>query len=184
MAIVSITYIGFIFYLSFAITSLKYDERNRGVIFIRHLDMYLDIIGYSFLSIFVLMLIATILLVHQVKYLERQEQNLLENLQFKAEKRTLIVTLLIFTLNYAFLFIWGEASPNIIYNNFFAGIVIAEVIAIFDGFTFFCLLIVHNRNFERQSKVEFAGNMLEVSTSSEPVYLHRVTEDDCDEIFD
>ena len=71
-----------------------------------------------------------------------------EELNFKEEKKTLIVTLTVFTLNVGLLFAWCELNPLIFEANFFVYIIMAEVLAIFDGATLLCLLMFHFRNFQ------------------------------------
>lgn len=82
-----------------------------------------------------------------MQIIEVRESNMEEELNFKQEKKTLIVTLTVFTLNVGVLFAWCELNPVIFESNFFLYIIMGEVLAIFDIATMLCLLVFHFRNF-------------------------------------
>lgn len=129
-------------------------------VFEPHEDLYEDIVFFCFLLMFISMLTATVLIVYEVRLLEKERRKPWQDELFNKEKKTLVYTLLVFGLSYGVNFVWGMLCRKAYENNFFACIMLCEVLALFDCITFFFLLMVHNRNFEKQGNLEFGGNVL------------------------
>lgn len=127
---------------------------NNGFPFLKRVTLYSKICGYAILILSILMTAANIVLIIQIRKINKNFSNR-ATYHFKKEKFTLAIILAFFGLSYLFRFLWDEFLGFRLLNldNDFYFFLVYDIVSYADGLSFTALLLFHRSNFKMQTEV-------------------------------
>ena len=127
---------------------------NHGYPFLKRITLMSQITAYTILILFILMTAANIVLIIQIRKINKSFSNSAAY-HFKKEKFTLAIVLAFFGLSYLFRFLWDEFLGFKLLNldNDFYFFLVYDIVIYADGLSFTALLLFHRSNFKVQTEV-------------------------------
>ena len=143
-SIISTSSLGFVAFVAFVSTKVQKGDHMQNY------DQLDTFIGYSYLTLFILMASVNIFLLVQIRAKNQSQiggSNHQE--QFRREKFNLSVILIFFELSYLLRFVWDVFIADVYDSDVFYYELGYDTMAYAEGLAFMALLLQHNRNFKQ-----------------------------------